>query len=404
MGRTPSRLRSRLRRCSRRALSPCSSPPWRRRRPARFRAGSGAWSRRRRRASKNFSASSAAASTASASRSPGARLQPRRNGPFDFSGTDPIDGEAAAARIDVLPFLLRRASMGGADRGRARHGRGLSSDAASYLCATASSARAGAGSSSRPSALRPAAGSFWAEHPERSEAPDPRLADLERAELQVLRRPPQPGRVRQAGEALLQRPQGGRSGRADRPRRALLQPGRSADQARAAAGLHGAGIPPDHVQAHAGDQARLRQGVALHPYTGNYKRLTPYIEEVRRVLKANHDAGKGLWITELGWSSEPRRTERDGFAKGLRGQAAQLKGAFRLLRARQRRWHIHGVYWFSVDDSPRQLQLLRRLGAVRRRLPAEARLARLRALRGRPSRRPLGERYFGFGRRLIPVR
>ena len=41
-------------------------------------------------------------------------------------------------------------------------------------------------------------------------------------------------------------------------------------------------------------------GVALHPYTSAWQNLKPEIEEVRGVLKANRDAGKGLWITELG--------------------------------------------------------------------------------------------------------
>jgi len=93
------------------------------------------------------------------------------------------------------------------------------------------------------------------------------------------------------------------------------------------------------------------QGVALHPYTGSYQRLTPYIEELRAVLKANHDAGKGLWITELGWSSQ-RPTAGNSFAKGPAGQKAQLEGAFRLLRSKQRLWRIQRVYWFSIDDQP----------------------------------------------------
>jgi hypothetical protein len=93
------------------------------------------------------------------------------------------------------------------------------------------------------------------------------------------------------------------------------------------------------------------QGVALHPYTGTYKRLTPYIEELRTVLKANHDAGKGLWITELGWSSK-RPSRGNSFAKGMAGQRIQLQGAFSLLRAKQRLWHVRRVYWFSVDDQP----------------------------------------------------
>jgi polysaccharide biosynthesis protein PslG len=91
------------------------------------------------------------------------------------------------------------------------------------------------------------------------------------------------------------------------------------------------------------------QGYALHPYTGSWKNLTARIEEVRRVLKRNHDAGKGLWITEMGWSSEPPQP-RNSFAKGLAGQARELKGAFKLLTANQRRWNVQSIYWFAIND------------------------------------------------------
>lgn len=91
------------------------------------------------------------------------------------------------------------------------------------------------------------------------------------------------------------------------------------------------------------------QGAALHPYTGNYKRLMPYIEEFRDVLKANQDAGKPLWITELGWSSG-KKAANNSFAKGPRGQVTQLKGALSLLLANQAKWHLRGVYWFSIED------------------------------------------------------
>ncbi|HEX7058249.1 MAG TPA: glycosyl hydrolase [Solirubrobacterales bacterium] len=92
-------------------------------------------------------------------------------------------------------------------------------------------------------------------------------------------------------------------------------------------------------------------GIALHPYTGSYQRLTPYIEEVRAVLAANHDAGKGIWITELGWSSSPPR-RGNSFAKGIGGQRQQLQGALGLLKQQQRKWRVQRVYWFSVDDLP----------------------------------------------------
>jgi Glycosyl hydrolase catalytic core len=90
-------------------------------------------------------------------------------------------------------------------------------------------------------------------------------------------------------------------------------------------------------------------GVALHPYTTRYQELTPDIEEFRSVLSENHDAAKGLWITELGWSSQ-KATANNSFAKGVNGQAQQLQGAFSLLKRQQAKWKIQQIYWFSVDD------------------------------------------------------
>jgi Glycosyl hydrolase catalytic core len=91
-------------------------------------------------------------------------------------------------------------------------------------------------------------------------------------------------------------------------------------------------------------------GIALHPYSGKYQELTPQIKEFRAILDQHKDSGKGLWITELGWSSQPPDPLRNIFAKGLGGQATQLKGAFSLLKAKQVKWKVQRVYWFSVDD------------------------------------------------------
>jgi hypothetical protein len=93
-------------------------------------------------------------------------------------------------------------------------------------------------------------------------------------------------------------------------------------------------------------------GVSLHPYTGSWKYLTPEIEEVRKVLTANGDARKGLFITEIGWSSGPPKSDgTNSFAKGPAGQARELKLSFRLLKSKQRAWRIQRLYWFSVDDA-----------------------------------------------------
>ncbi len=94
------------------------------------------------------------------------------------------------------------------------------------------------------------------------------------------------------------------------------------------------------------------QGVALHPYSIDYHQLPGEIERVRGVLREAGDGAKGLWITELGWSSEPPAGIGDRFAKGARGQARELKGAFNLLERHQAAWKLQRVFWFSVDDEP----------------------------------------------------
>ena len=91
-------------------------------------------------------------------------------------------------------------------------------------------------------------------------------------------------------------------------------------------------------------------GVALHPYAIYAREIPGLIDELRSVLSANRDAAKGLWITELGWSSQ-KPTQSNLFAKGVSGQAQQLRSAFNALRKNQAKWRIKRVYWFSVDDA-----------------------------------------------------
>jgi hypothetical protein len=94
--------------------------------------------------------------------------------------------------------------------------------------------------------------------------------------------------------------------------------------------------------------------VALHPYSYSYKQLTAEIEEVRATLKRVHDPGRALWLTELGWSSgHPSAANgHNKFEKGRQGQARELTGAFKLLRAKAASWRVKRVYWFSLTDAP----------------------------------------------------
>lgn len=94
--------------------------------------------------------------------------------------------------------------------------------------------------------------------------------------------------------------------------------------------------------------------VALHPYSYNYRQLGTEVEELRKALRAVRDPGRAIWITELGWSSgRPNATNgHNKFEKGRQGQARELIGAFKLLRAEANRWHVKRVYWFSLTDDP----------------------------------------------------
>jgi hypothetical protein len=90
-------------------------------------------------------------------------------------------------------------------------------------------------------------------------------------------------------------------------------------------------------------------GAALHPYTIFARELPEVTEELREVMRLNGDGGKGLWITELSWSSRPK-TSSNLFGKGLAGQARELRNAFSVLRKSQVKWKVKSVFWFSVDD------------------------------------------------------
>jgi len=90
---------------------------------------------------------------------------------------------------------------------------------------------------------------------------------------------------------------------------------------------------------------------ALHPYTIHAKELPGVIEEFREYLAKNHDGGKSLLVTELGWSSG-KPSHGNQFAKGPSGQARELRTAFTKLRNKQVAWRLKSVDWFSVDDAP----------------------------------------------------
>ena len=126
-------------------------------------------------------------------------------------------------------------------------------------------------------------------------------------------------------------------------------------------------------------------GVALHPYTAtlpaNCRRRS---KNSATSSTANKDAAKGLWITELGWSSQPPQSRGQPLRQGPGRPGARAAGRLHAAqRNKQAKWKLKRVYWFSVDDAGRHLQLLRRLRPLRPRLRAEEVLVRIREVRRR---------------------
>lgn len=95
--------------------------------------------------------------------------------------------------------------------------------------------------------------------------------------------------------------------------------------------------------------------VSLHPYSRSVDQLESEIKRMRGVINENGDASKPLWITEMGWGSDP--PDRFGFNKGVEGQKQLLTQAYSLLLRDRATWHLDRVYWFEWRDPPPSAQV-----------------------------------------------
>jgi Beta-galactosidase len=101
---------------------------------------------------------------------------------------------------------------------------------------------------------------------------------------------------------------------------------------------------------------KLFSGVAVHPYSANVKGIVQQLTRTRRVMKENGDRKTPLFITELGWGSDPRPAGGSRLYKGLAGQSQLLRESFRFALKNRKRYRLRGVYWFSWRDlSPDQV-------------------------------------------------
>ena len=88
---------------------------------------------------------------------------------------------------------------------------------------------------------------------------------------------------------------------------------------------------------------------ALHPYARTTKGLQHQISNVLRIMRKAGVAKKKLWVTEVGWGSDPPVPNRP-LIKGEQGQKEMLESSFRLIAQRSGRWNLAGALWYSWRD------------------------------------------------------
>ncbi len=94
---------------------------------------------------------------------------------------------------------------------------------------------------------------------------------------------------------------------------------------------------------------RYFDAVALHPYAFHVDDLEELTEGLRAVVRRSHDAGAGLYITEMGWGSQ-NDPKVVAFEQGIKGQARELRKSYRYLIRRRGALNLKGTYWFSWKD------------------------------------------------------
>ena len=90
-------------------------------------------------------------------------------------------------------------------------------------------------------------------------------------------------------------------------------------------------------------------GVALHPYAATAEVMERMVRDLRRVMRRNRDGRTGLYLTEVGWGSQANSPV--SFERGLRGQAKELREAYRFLIGNRRRLEVKAVFWFTWKDA-----------------------------------------------------
>jgi hypothetical protein len=265
-------------------------------------------------------------------------VQSKRNGPYDWSGLDPIFETAARGGIEVLPFLCGIPPWFGKSTTMPMHNAAQRAGWVAFVKAAV--ARYGPG------------GEFWREH--RTEGVDyepPILPATPVRTWQVWNEanffyfaypvsPTDYAKLLKITAPAIRSVQPGA--------RILLSGLFGKPNARGKKGMSAAKFLAQLYRV-PGIKSSF-DTIALHPYAIFTSELEGMVEAVHEVTEKNHDR-PGLYVTEMGWGSQ-NDFEHDAFEQGIRGQVRQLKAAYGFLIENQRRLNLKQVYWFSWKDAP----------------------------------------------------
>jgi hypothetical protein len=103
----------------------------------------------------------------------------------------------------------------------------------------------------------------------------------------------------------------------------------------------------DRVYAHPG-MADVIDLVGVHPYGPDVPSVIDQLDRTRKTIDEDGDDA-GLWVTELGWGSDPQVP--NDLAKSPDEQAQLLSDSLGSMYDERDTWGLRGVVWFTWRDS-----------------------------------------------------
>ena len=87
---------------------------------------------------------------------------------------------------------------------------------------------------------------------------------------------------------------------------------------------------------------------AIHPYASDLNHVRLELEKFRTVMNNHGERAKPLWISELGWGSDPR--DQFGINQGPEGQRRLLSETYQMVLTNRNAWNIQRIFWFLWRD------------------------------------------------------